>query len=113
MAISFWHFQIFGALVFSPPGECFGTFVSSFLALSFWRSHPDPTFIMQSRYRSRVCIINIKPSMCLPKNSEYRGDLNTKLVWYSNGSKMFDCQMVSFQNTIWIMNLKFVIWVMA
>ena len=30
---------------------------------------------------------------------EYSGDLNTKLVWYSNGGKEVRCQMVWYLNT--------------
>ena len=34
----------------------------------------------------------------------YSGDLNTKLVWYSNGWKEVGCQIVWFQNATWILN---------
>ena len=40
--IIFRHFRIFGALVFGPLGEYFGTPISTFLALSFQRSDQDP-----------------------------------------------------------------------
>ena len=32
----------------------------------------------------------------------YSGDLITKLVWYLNGRKEIECQMVWFSNAIWI-----------
>ena len=32
----------------------------------------------------------------------YNGDLNTKLIWYSNGRKEVGCQMVEFLNATWI-----------
>ena len=35
-------------------------------------------------------------------NTYYNGDLNTGLVWYSNGSKLFDRRMVCYLNAIWI-----------
>ena len=31
-------------------------------------------------------------------------DLNTKLVWYSNGWKEVGCQMVRFSNAIWLLD---------
>ena len=37
--------------------------------------------------------------MCLGQSFKYSGDLNTKLVWYSNGQKVVGCQMVWYLNT--------------
>ena len=37
-------------------------------------------------------------------NLEYSGDLNARLVWYSNSWKLSDRRMVCFWNAIWIMD---------
>ena len=34
----------------------------------------------------------------------YSGDLNTGLVWYSNGQKLSDPRMVRYSNAIWILD---------
>ena len=41
---------------------------------------------------------------------KYSGDLNTKLVWYSNGQKEVECQMVWFWKAIWILD-NAIIWI--
>ena len=46
-------------------------------------------------------------------NVHHSGDLNTGLVWYSNGQKLSDHQMVRYSNAIWILDwyLK-VVWIL-
>ena len=43
--------------------------------------------------------------------SKYSGDLNTKLVRYSNGKKEVGCQMVRYLNVIWIKD-SLTIWIL-
>ena len=53
-------------------------------------THSDPIFV------------KIKLNFLIFHHRRDRGDLNTKLVQYSNGQKEVGCQMVGYLNAIWI-----------
>ena len=66
------------------------------LAFEYHLNTGQPNHLNIGHLKLKLCIISYF--------SLFIGDLNTGLVWHSNGQKLFDCQMVRHLNATWITN---------